>query len=72
MTPPRWFWFVLAACVLAVTGFYCWNVWHDNQGQPEASEAKRLRYGSQPEPTPAERKAMEDDARKIDEALKRN
>ena len=36
MTPPRWFWFVLAACVLAATGFYCWNVWHDNQPKPVA------------------------------------
>jgi hypothetical protein len=36
MNAPKWFWPVLAACVLAVTAFYCWNVWFDNRDRSVA------------------------------------
>ena len=30
MSPPKWFWVVLAVCVLLATAAYAWNIWHDN------------------------------------------
>ena len=59
MTPPRWFWFVIAACAVAATGFYCWNLWYDNQPRISGPERNPLEGVTDPVAIEFIKRAME-------------